>query len=59
LLPGNPAKLVEPPAVHRQRRPEITPDIARTLLAAAQAMIWSKQSAAVGKLPGDTSHTSA
>lgn len=32
VIPGNPAKLVYPPAVHRERRAEITLETARTLL---------------------------
>ncbi len=36
LLPGNPARLVDPPRVHRERRAEITLDTARALLQAAK-----------------------
>lgn len=36
LIPGNPARLVDPPRVHRERRAEITLDTARALLQAAR-----------------------
>lgn len=36
LIPGNPARLVDPPRVHRERRAEVTVDTARALLAAAR-----------------------
>lgn len=36
LIPGNPARLVDPPRVHRERRAEITLDTARALLQSAR-----------------------